>query len=605
MGFNIKNNCLTEYIRDDEATDIVIPEGVTSISHYAFRELINAASITFPQSLPIISRLYWNDFNRLKRVFIPDGMKVGKGAFFMADSIVSNIPIQKWNSKSGVNKLQYAVNYLRQYKSGDPFFDSVNEQNELFIKEHTTEIVWLLSANDAHALAYLMKRDFLNIYHIEYLETTLCREIETTAMLLDYKSSHFSPEFLSEHEQKKIDTALGRRERSLSEWKRIFQLRDDGSGGYVITGYKGSETEIAIPEKIDGKQVTAIGYRAFSAMWFNRKNSREVFACEKIESVYIPEGVTQIEEEAFAYCSELSEVILPKTLKRIGKAAFSRCYDLAEITLPEGLTQIEEAAFFNSGITKLAIPSNIITINKFAFAECNKLKELVISSGLEAIGKSAFLNCTALTEAAIPEGVKSLGYEIFRGCSALTSVTLPESVTVIPAGVFYQCENLKEINLPDTLISIGKAAFKECTSLSKIVIPDSVTHISGCAFALCTSLSEIKLPATLQYLGRHAFYYCESLKSIVLSERITCLLKDCFKSCAEPEQTTLPDTLQSIGNFAFYACRSLAEITIPESVVQIGFLAFGNCDKLTISAPRGSCAIEYAKQNDIPYKEID
>lgn len=604
MGFQIENNVLKKYIPDDGATDIVIPEGVTRISTYAFSNGKKITSISFPRSLKETGKIIFSVCSDLRTVYIPAGVKVSSGAFTSAKRIISNIPISGWYSKSGINKLQYALNYLRQYRSSDPFFYSIKEQNDIFIKEHTTDIIRLLSADDANALVYLTRGEFLNIYHIEYLEKTLNGDIETTAMLLSYKASHFTPEFLEKHEQKKIDTELGKRERTLSEWKRIFRLRDDGSSGYIITGYKGTDTDIAIPEKIGGKQVTAIGFRAFAGWRIKQRKEEEITTCQEIRSVYIPEGVTTIGAEAFASCVSLTEVILPSTLKSIGKQAFFSCRNLSEISLPEGLTQIEDEAFSVCGISEITIPGSVKTIGKEAFFHCIRLKELVISPGAETIGKKAFAHCFSLTKAVIPEGVRSISYEVFRACTSLASVTLPKSVTVIPAGTFYECEDLKEINLPDTLVSIGKSAFRECRSLANIEIPDSVINISGCAFASCTLLSGIKLPAVLEYLGGHTFYHCQSLKSIVIPEGITCLLKYCFNSCTKLEKVTLPNTLQSIDDFVFYACRSLTEITIPESVVQIGIWAFGSCNELTISAPRGSYAVEYAKENGIPYKEI-
>lgn len=66
----------------------------------------------------------------------------------------------------------------------------------------------------------------------------------------------------------------------------------------------------------------------------------------------------------------------------------------------------------------------------------------------------------------------------------------------------------------------------------------------------------------------------------------------------------IPDGVTSIGDFAFMYCISLKSITIPENVTSIGDSAFYHCDNLTICAPSGSCAIVYAKDNGIKFKEI-
>lgn len=79
-----------------------------------------------------------------------------------------------------------------------------------------------------------------------------------------------------------------------------FTYEDQGYG-IVITGYKGSKTELVIPEKIAGKKVVRIGCRAFEN-------------CIDLVSITIPEGVTTIDMYAFSYCKKLSSITLPENL---------------------------------------------------------------------------------------------------------------------------------------------------------------------------------------------------------------------------------------------------------------------------------------------------
>ena len=46
------------------------------------------------------------------------------------------------------------------------------------------------------------------------------------------------------------------------------------------------------------------------------------------------------------------------------------------------------------------------------------------------------------------------------------------------------------------------------------------------------------------------------------------------------------------------------DVTIPEGVTEIGSSAFDGCKKLTIHAPAGSAAEQYAKKYKIPFKAI-
>ena len=78
-----------------------------------------------------------------------------------------------------------------------------------------------------------------------------------------------------------------------------------------------------------------------------------------------------------------------------------------------------------------------------------------------------------------------------------------------------------------------------------------------------------------------------------------------FSGCEFLANVVIPDSVSSIGEGAFYSCRFLDSITIPGSVTYIGDSAFTNCPYLTLTVPRNSYALEYAKANNIPYTYPD
>ena len=79
----------------------------------------------------------------------------------------------------------------------------------------------------------------------------------------------------------------------------------------TITGYKGVEKNLIIPQSIDGKIVVAIAENAFSE--------------HSIETITLPEGVLSIDWFAFKGCRDLREITLPSTLTSIGYGAFDLC----------------------------------------------------------------------------------------------------------------------------------------------------------------------------------------------------------------------------------------------------------------------------------------
>lgn len=69
-------------------------------------------------------------------------------------------------------------------------------------------------------------------------------------------------------------------------------------------------------------------------------------------SVSLPEGITDIPDNAFSYCTALKEVKLPSTLKTIGKWGFEACA-LTSIDIPESVTSIDPQAFENSQLKNI------------------------------------------------------------------------------------------------------------------------------------------------------------------------------------------------------------------------------------------------------------
>ena len=72
-----------------------------------------------------------------------------------------------------------------------------------------------------------------------------------------------------------------------------FGYYEDVDGTITITKYYGSDTEVVVPETIDGKSVTSIGATAFSM-------------CRSLASIGIPSSVTSIGAWAFSECAKIT-----------------------------------------------------------------------------------------------------------------------------------------------------------------------------------------------------------------------------------------------------------------------------------------------------------
>lgn len=69
------------------------------------------------------------------------------------------------------------------------------------------------------------------------------------------------------------------------------------------------------------------------------------FFLSSVESIVIPDSVTEIGIRAFSGCQNLAEVTLSEGLKTIGENAFLGCTALKEIEIPASAEEIAENAF--------------------------------------------------------------------------------------------------------------------------------------------------------------------------------------------------------------------------------------------------------------------
>lgn len=119
-------------------------------------------------------------------------------------------------------------------------------------------------------------------------------------------------------------------------------------------------------------------------------------------------------------------------------------------------------------------------------------------------------------------------YEIIDGGAVITGytgsspeVTVPDELGGAPVTEigFYAFEaqyDITGVTLPDTVTLIGEGAFMDCSSLESVNIPDAVSGIDRGAFVACTSLTEITLPESVQYVREEAFTACESMTSLTI-----------------------------------------------------------------------------------------
>ena len=387
------------------------------------------------------------------------------------------------------------------------------------------------------------------------------------------------------------------------------------NGTAKIRKYKGYDSYVSIPSKIDGRAITSIGENAFNGCWF-------------LTSITIPDTVISIEDRAFFECSRLSQVIIPASVSNIGDETFDgtewfknqptgivylgknvykykgHIPEDGKVVLKTGTKSIAGSAFYEQeNLTEIIIPDSVVNIGKSAFLGCGLIKVLIPSS-VTSIGEYAFLGCS-LTDVTIPESVTNIGGYAFHSTKWLhnqpdgvvyvgnnaytykglmprnTKISLKTGTKSICGNAFYHCENLISITIPYGAKTIGKSAFEGCANLTSVDIPDSVAYIDDNAFANCSNLANLTIPDNIINIGENAFTECKSLAQVIIPNGIKTVKNSAFSGCNSVKSITIPNSVINLGDSAFAKCSSLLEVTIPDSVTGIGDETFSECKSLT------------------------
>lgn len=179
---------------------------------------------------------------------------------------------------------------------------------------------------------------------------------------------------------------------------------DDGTYWCGIKAYLGNDTNITVPDKINGIEVASINERCF-------ENSN-------IESVTLPSSVTSIEQQAFYGCDNLKSINL-SNVKFIGTEAFTNCPSLTDNIDLSSVEMISERGLAGTYFKTMNLPK-CTDIRDSAFEDCT-MQKIVLNSA-KNLGSNAFKNCKNLEMIYAP---KVKGFDGCFGCTNLKTVFVP------------------------------------------------------------------------------------------------------------------------------------------------------------------------------------
>ena len=194
-----------------------------------------------------------------------------------------------------------------------------------------------------------------------------------------------------------------------------------------------------------GKNVEAIGFGAF-------------YQCPSLKGVTLRSSVRSIESMAFAYCGNITHFAIPSSVSSIGEGIWAGCSSLVSIDVDKEnkYFSVVDGVLFNydrstiikypDGINNLSytIPNTVTTVAPFCFLS-SKISSINISNSVTTLEKYAFGQCNHLRNVTIPDGVTTIKAYAFYSCEELTSVTISESVSSMGGNAFINCDRLSRI----------------------------------------------------------------------------------------------------------------------------------------------------------------
>ena len=184
---------------------------------------------------------------------------------------------------------------------------------------------------------------------------------------------------------------------------------DDGTYWCGIKAYLGNDTNITIPDKINGIEVGSINERCF-------KDSN-------IESVTLPSSVTSIEQQAFYGCNNLKSINL-SNVKFIGTEAFTNCPSLTDNIDLSSVEMISERGLAGTYFKTMNLPK-CTDIRDSAFEDCT-MQKIVLNSA-KNLGSNVFKNCKNLEMIYAP---KVKGFDGCSGCTNLKTIFVPTATAI-------------------------------------------------------------------------------------------------------------------------------------------------------------------------------
>lgn len=597
-GFLVLNTVL--YLYKGSSTEVLIPDGVTTIKESAFSSNNKIEKVVFPESVFCVEAGSFAQCKKLEEIVMSSQIKAIEERTFTLCSSLSSITLPKMLEEIhnyaffrcyNLNDIQWNPNLKLIKNEAFSFCESLKS---IKFKEGLEEIhykafyrcISLEKVSLPSTIKRIGLKAFFNCYNlkmIEYHYQKLIKRLSLGHQAFDFTKDF---DFIDEGILDKAPNSFQRKYRvkQLAKWKYLSDLEKEN----FFTNIRKRKTLrnivfthnniLVINEclKICNSLNLDVldGYITASIMERNTEKTAIFLEYKKC-------NYNSSEIEEFESNKELVEIGLEApTLAQLRKNwTVSFVGKNLRVSKYKGL---ESEAILHSMTNKGQIVKSIGPNNNYgSFAS---LKKLIIEDGVEEIEPNTFFQCP-IKELQLPESIKIIGANAFTE-SQLETINFPDSA-IFGHQAFCRSE-ISEVILPKNLKEIIDYCFYQCRQLTNIVLPPNLEKLCYGSFYHCVSLSSVELPSSVTIIEDSAFCGCHNLSTVNLSSSLKNIGEYAFSRC-NIEEVYIPDSIECIEPFAFSECRNLKKISLPSHLnitkESLNFYQIfnGHCEDLKIS----------------------
>lgn len=491
---------------DVEVTNLVIPEGVTSICAYAFNGCEGITSVTLPSTLTAIGESAFYGCNGLKSVDIPAGAEIGYGAFQRCENL-TNVTIPEGVSKIGGSAFAHTGLTSLTLPStitsmGQSFYGCADLATLTLTPGITTlggsfyNCTSLTTVNIPGSIKEIGSSDFSNCTGLTTV--TLNEDTEKVSFnncnllaTINFPSTIKEISFISCPSLETVTLQEGVTDiNNFRDCTGLKQINIPSTVTYVGP-FKNCD---ALDKVIIADVASWCNARHYDAEHYGptlkagKLYLGTVDNYEEIINLVIPEGVTKIKSCSFNGLPNIKTVTIPSSLSSWEWKAFDGCTGITDawcLADPIALDwSVSESNFKDEKATQMHVLEADLWSSKFPDANATFVGDLTqvpytATAAVSAFGADKFPGATALLLNSF-DAETGKGNAIFGG-----------KLTGVAANAFAGSTSLTSITLPDGITTIGANAFNGCTALETITLPKTVTLFNNNAFAGLTGTTDV------------------------------------------------------------------------------------------------------------------